>query len=200
MLKAITLVICSYTIFLAVFALPPPAVKANVALFSLPPTITPPGKTTLEYVYQGFGTQNYTCNATSGTFLTSGTATAELLDVTPFFCGSTAPPVLPAIQDLQAVGQHFFVSVGNATDPRFQNERDFFVGVKNASVPSSQPTYSVASVLLTSIGGNNCGSLADFVVRTDVVGGVVPTVLNTCQAGDVIAIPYKAHYLFFKNS
>ena len=44
------------------------------------------------------------------------------------------------------------------------------------------------------------GSLADWVVRTDVVGGVTPTALDTCVAGDAIAIPYKAHYLFFKNS
>lgn len=43
------------------------------------------------------------------------------------------------------------------------------------------------------------GSLADFVVRTNVIGGVVPAGLNTCQAGDSIAIPYKAHYLFFKK-
>lgn len=199
MLKAITLVICTYSLFLSVLALPQPPAQPNLALFSLPASITPPGKTTLEYVYQGFGTQNYTCNATSGTYLTSGTASAELVDVTPYFTGTAAPAVLPAIQTLPPVGQHFFVVEGTATDPKFQNANAFFVGVKNASVASTQPTYSVAAVLLTNIGGTNGGTLADFVVRTDVVGGVVPTVLDTCQAGDVIAIPYKAHYLFFKT-
>ena len=32
-----------------------PTVKPNVALFSLPTTITPPGNVALRYVYQGFG-------------------------------------------------------------------------------------------------------------------------------------------------
>jgi len=73
------------------------------------------------------------------------------------------------------------------------------IGVKNASVASTEPTFSVAALLVANIGQGKGGDLADFVVRTDVVGGVVPTVLNTCTGTDVIAIPYKAHYLFFKS-
>jgi hypothetical protein len=80
------------------------------------------------------------------------------------------------------------------------NTEAFFIGSKNASVPNAIPSYSVAAVLLQNIqSGSAGGSLADFVVRTDVIGGVVPAGLNTCQAGDSIAIPYKAHYLFFKK-
>ena len=84
--------------------------------------------------------------------------------------------------------------------PSFVNSDEFFIGSKNASVPNSIPSYSVGAVLLQNIqSGPVGGTLADFVVRTDVVGGVVPAGLNTCQAGDSIAIPYKAHYLFFKK-
>ena len=78
------------------------------------------------------------------------------------------------------------------------NENEFFIGTKNASIPNVNSTYSVAAVLLQNVqAGPVGGTLADFVVRTDVLGGVVPTVLSACQAGDTIAIPYKAHYLFF---
>jgi len=148
------------------------------------------------------GTQNYTCNATSGTYQTSGTASAELVDVTKFYTGNTAPPTLPAIQTLDVVGNHFFVPnplAAGSNSPMFQNEHSFFIGAKNASIASPVATYSVAALLLTNIGQGKGGNLADFVVRTGVVGGVVPTVLNTCSAGDVIAIPYKAHYLFFTS-
>ena len=58
MLRAITLVICSYTVLLTVFALPGPPARPNVALFNLPSALTPSGKTSLRYVYQGFGTQS----------------------------------------------------------------------------------------------------------------------------------------------
>jgi len=78
--------------------------------------------------------------------------------------------------------------------------KSFIISSKNASVASADPTYSVASVLLHNIqSGQAGGNLADWVVRTNVVGGVVPTILNTCKAGDAIAIPYKANYLFYKN-
>jgi len=74
----------------------------------------------------------------------------------------------------------------------------FFVGTKNVTVASAIPTYSVASVLLKNVDfQGQGGSLASWVVRTDVVGGVTPTVLNTCTPGQGIAVPYEAHYLFF---
>jgi hypothetical protein len=135
--------------------------------------------------------------------LTTGTAQAELIDVTRYYTGSVAPSVLPPIQDLHVVGQHYYVPnpLDNSTVvPKFQDPTGFFIGEKNASVASSTPTYSVAAVLLQNVQfGQAGGSLATWVVRTDVVGGVVPSVLDTCQAGDAIAIPYKAHYLFFSN-
>jgi hypothetical protein len=147
------------------------------------------------------GTQNYTCNATAGTYATTGTAVAKLLDITQYFTGNSTPAVLPAIQDLDVAGTHFYVPDPLATTnivPSFVTSNAFFIGTKNATVANANPTYSVATVLLQNVQvGSVGGTLADFVVRTDVLGGVVPSVLNTCQAGDSIAIPYKAHYLFF---
>ena len=79
------------------------------------------------------------------------------------------------------------------------NSGEFFIGAKNASVASANPTYSVASLLLKNIQfGRAGGDLATWVVRTDVTGGVVPSILSSCTAGETIAIPYKAQYLFFK--
>ena len=105
---------------------------------------------------------------------------------------------------LTAAGSHYFVPnplASTTLSPKFEDCTGFFIGAKNASVASTVSSYSVAAVLLQNIQpGKVGGSLADWVVRTDVVGGVTPTVLNTCVAGDTIAIPYKAHYLFFKNS
>jgi len=165
----------------------------------------------LRYIYYpqscltNIGTQNYTCNATTNTFSASGTASAKLLDVTQFFTGTSAPATLPAIESLIVAGSHYFVpnplNAAGAASPRFENPAAFFIGVKNASVASSQPSYSVATVLLQNIqAGKTGGNLADWVVRTDVLGGVTPQALESCQSGDQIAIPYKAHYLFFKNS
>jgi Protein of unknown function (DUF3455) len=152
------------------------------------------------------GTQNYTCNANTSTFLTTGTAEAKLLDVSDFYTGNTLPADLPGIQDLQVVASHYYVPnplAPGTTVPKFEQtcwNGNFFIGTKNATVPNAVPTYSVATALLKNIEpGKVGGSLADWVVRTDVVGGVVPAALNTCKAGDAIAIPYKAHYLFFKQ-
>jgi len=150
------------------------------------------------------GTQNYTCNATSLTYSTSGTAEAKLIDITQFYTGDTAPAVLPSIKDLKVIGSHYYVPnpVTPGTNvPKFLNtcEDEFFIGTKNASVPNALPTYSVAAVLLKNVDfEGKGGSLAEWVVRTDILGGVVPAGLNTCNAGDAITIPYKAHYLFFK--
>ena len=84
--------------------------------------------------------------------------------------------------------------------PSFVTANEFFIGTKNASVADVNPTYSVATVLLQNVqSGPVGGTLADFVVRTDVLGGVAPSALASCQAGNTIAIPYKAHYLFFKK-
>jgi hypothetical protein len=134
------------------------------------------------------------------TYFSNGTAEAKLFDVTSLFSGSTAPTTYPPLASLNPVANHYYVPNPNAPTtvvPKFElcNNGPFFIGSKNASVPNAVPTYSVAAVLLQHIQG----SLADFVVRTDVIGGVVPTALSTCKVGDAIAIPYKAHYLFFKK-
>jgi Protein of unknown function (DUF3455) len=150
------------------------------------------------------GTQNYTCNTTSGTFITStNTAEAQLFDVTQFYTGDNLGTNIPPIPDLKAIGTHFFVvdPLNSGTlSPKFQTGDDFVIGAKNASVGSTIPSFSVAAVLLENIQpGKAGGSLADWVVRTNVVGGVIPQQLNQCTGDQQIAIPYRADYLFFSK-
>jgi hypothetical protein len=146
------------------------------------------------------GTQNYSCNPATSTYYTNGTAEAKLFDVTSLYTGSTPPAVYPPLASLQPAVDHFYVPNPNAPTtviPRFQlcNPGQFFEGTKNSTVANAVPSYSVAAVLLQKVQG----TLADWVVRTNVIGGVVPAALNTCSAGENIAIPYKANYLFFSK-
>ena len=186
--------------------------QPNVALFNLPAAVTPPSGQKLKLVYLGYGinydhpcliigTQNYTCNATSGSYPPVDTAEAVLLDLTPYYTETIAPSTIPPIQDLQVVGRHFYVPnpVGpGASLPSFKDRGGFVVGKRNNSVPSSRPEFSVPSVLLANVQpGKGGGSLANWVVRTDVDGGVVPAQQQKCAAGDAVAIPYRATYLFF---
>jgi len=206
MFTPVSLVV-GFTIFVSsVYSLPggyPPYHQngqPNVALFNLPSTITPPTGETLNSVFIGYGTQNYSCNPATSTYYTNGTAEAKLYDVTSLYTGSTPPAVYPPLASLQPAVDHFYVPNPNAPAtviPRFQlcNPGQYFEGTKNNTVANAVPSYSVAAVLLQKVQG----TLADWVVRTNVVGGVVPAALNTCSAGENIAIPYKANYLFFSK-
>ena len=127
-----------------------------------------------------------------------------MLDVTYLYTGSSLPSVIPPIQELKVVGSHFYVPNPLAPStfvPEFRLRKgDYFIGTRTASVPSVPSSYSVAQALLQNIQpGSAGGSLADWVVRTNVIGGVTPAVLNICTAGQAIAIPYRAHYLFFRE-
>src|SRR5579862_3568098 len=95
------------------------------------------------------GTQNFTCNATASTFLTSGTAEAVLLDLTPFYLNSKSPvTAIPPVNNLEVVGKHYSVPnpLNNAViSPEFILDGGgchFIIAAKNASVPSSIPSYS----------------------------------------------------------
>jgi hypothetical protein len=111
---------------------------------------------------------------------------------------------VPPIPDLDPVGSHFFVPdplASGTSAPKFESGNDFVIATKNNSVASPASNFSVAEVLLQNIQfGKAGGTLANWVVRTNVIGGVVPSELNNCGGGDTIGIPYRADYLFFTNS
>jgi Protein of unknown function (DUF3455) len=175
--------------------------KPNVALFKLPTAITPSG-VTLDSVFAGKGihsldpltpgTQNYTCDAATGTFFTNNTAKATLTEVTCDFTGNTETTgSCPGAATIQ----HFFVPSPN--DPstivaKFQEGSSFIDCTKTAAVANADPAKNVAAVLLTNV----AGSLAKNVVRTNVVGGGVAAT-QKCTAGQTLAVPYTANYLFF---
>jgi len=165
----------------------------NVALFNLGASVTPSG-VTLKNVFFGQGTQDYTCDPTTLTF-TNNTADAQLFDVTCEWTGTTAPVETSPPSGVQASVQHFFVPNPNtpsgALIPSFHQGSQFFDGSKVASVPSSDPSTSVPTVLLSNV----AGTLAKNIVRTNVDGGVPST--TKCTAGQTTAVPYHANYLFF---
>lgn len=100
------------------------------------------------------------------------------------------------------MGTHYYVPNPRAPEaviPKFQIGDNFVIAAKNNSIPNALPTFSVATVLLQNVQpGVVGGSFADWVVRTNVVGGAVPSLFDSCHAGEGIAIPYRANYLFFK--
>jgi hypothetical protein len=175
--------------------------KPNVALFKLPTQITPSGGT-LDSVFSGTGigpsdlltsgTQDYTCDPATNTFFTNNTAKATLTEVTCDFTGNTETTgSCPGAATIQ----HFFVPSPN--DPstivaKFQEGSSFIDCTKTAAVANSNPAKNVAAVLLTNV----AGSLAKFVVRTNVNGGGVAATTK-CTAGQTLAVPYTANYLFF---
>jgi hypothetical protein len=175
----------------------------KVALFNLGASVTPSG-VTLKNVFFGqgiiihrsliSGTQDYTCDPTTLTF-TNNTAEAQLFDVTCDWTGTTAPVETSAPSGVQASVQHFFVpnpsGASGALTPSFHQGSQFFDGSKVASVPSSDPSTSVPTVLLSNV----AGTLAKNIVRTNVDGGVPST--TKCTAGQTTAVPYHANYLFF---
>jgi hypothetical protein len=141
------------------------------------------------------GTQNYTCDVATGTFFTNGTAQAALVDVTSQWMGTQPPADDTPPAGAAASVQHFFVANPNDPStvvPRFQSADAFFDGSKTASVASSDPSFSVATVLLSNI----AGTLAKNVVRTNTNGGVVPAGTK-CTGNQATAVAYHANYLFF---
>jgi len=122
MFSPIALVVGFSTLVFAACAAPAPGPsgfpgslqKPNVALFNLPATITPPSGESLNAVYVGYGTQNYSCNPATLTYFSTGTAEAKLFDVTSLYTGSTAPTTFPPLSSLNPVVNHFYVPNPNA--------------------------------------------------------------------------------------
>jgi len=150
------------------------------------------------------GTQNYTCNATLGTYSPSGTAQAVLMDITQYYNNVTKPPQgeVP-IQDEFPAGYHYYVpnfisGIGIVPMFRLIYGDVFVITSKINAVASSDPNYSVAWVILENVQFPEGGFLARYVVRVQTNGGVVPMNLNTCVEGQEIRVPYEAKYLFFE--
>lgn len=140
---------------------------------SIPEAIRPPAgsRPVGAYVVTN-GTQNYACDTTTGTYATTSTPEAQLL--------GTGGRV------------HHFAG------PSWQSTRDKSL-VTAKKVKESARTGTIAELLLevTSHTGKGVLSKADFISRLYTSGGVRPT--TTCTAGQTVAVPYKALYVFWDD-
>ncbi|KZP25026.1 hypothetical protein FIBSPDRAFT_821375 [Athelia psychrophila] len=179
--------------------------------------------TAMKFAGLGVGTQNYTCNSTSLTYISSG-AVAELFDVsclvsqpsfaslqdTAFTMWTASPaPETPAALITKlgtsptVLGQHYFVanpSGAAGTSPKWDFTSNVDAGNTNAFVIGAKtgdlPAPTGASDVDWLQLKNVEGDLATTVYRTDTRGGQPPA---SCTAGSpAIEVKYVAKYFLFK--
>lgn len=184
----------------------------NEAAGDLPPPFAQPAIIAL-----GSGTQNYTCNSTTGTF-GSNTALADLYDATNVVQSSTKDVISKLYltastgchkEDnplhLNMVGKHYFDSNGrpNFVFPKQGNGQ--LQAKKVASIPA--PTSAMAGprgdahgavdwLYLTDNGFGVSEKLLS-VYRVETAGGKPP---STCQGDEKIEVPYAAEYWFYDQA
>jgi hypothetical protein len=151
------------------------AAGAAAAVPAIPAAIKPPANSRpLGAYWVVTGTQNYTCvvpaGATTGGYTGTSTPEAQLL--------GTGGRV-----------HHF-------GGPSWQSERDNSL-ITAAKVAQSAVTGAVPELLLQVNGHTGSGIMtrADYVNRLHTSGGVAPT--TACTAGQTVAVPYKAIYVFW---
>lgn len=165
------------------------------------------------FLVVGTGTQNYTCDSTTGTY-SSNTALANLYDasriVTSLSRDSISRTYLQSSQcgienpfALNLIGHHFFDA---KSQPNFQfttNGTPRLQAKKSASVPApwtaSKGVFDAAFgavdwLYLIDNGAHvSTGGLTS-VYRVETAGGKPPT---SCSAGDQVEVPYAAEYWFY---
>jgi len=190
----------------------------------------PAGQTTLaapsaafSFLGVAIGVQNYTCNATSSTYVNVG-AVATLADASclPTFaavseaakCAFTAWSAAPASTSAAALfasirapilGQHYFETnpvTGSGLSPKWDFRADALKGNANGFVDAAKVNQLAAPsgasdvpwVQLASI----AGKLATQIYRVDTHGGVAPA---TCTPGSApISVKYSATYALYGST
>lgn len=195
----------------------------NKAQLVLPPNqtaLTPPIGPPL-FIAAAFGVQNYTCNATSHTYTSTG-AVAELLDISclygkpgfqnaqnDLFNSWSLLPSSVTIQDAislldnapTVLGQHYFIKNPIGTTPAIlpkwdftstqHNADAFVVGSKVGDLTAPTGSADVDWLQLKGVEG----SLAKTIYRTDTKGGQPPA---SCTAGSPpLSVKYASKYWFF---
>lgn len=190
-----------------------PISSAVLTLPSNQTTLAVPAGVAPVAIAMGVGTQNYTCNATSSTYVSAG-AVADLFDISCLY----NTPIFPRVQDdfyalpqsvqtrIRAIasrtalmlGKHYFVTnpvTGSGIAPKFAQQANggatFTVLTKKGGV-KSQNVANVDLLQLSSI----AGTWASTVFRVDTKAGQPPA---TCTAGTPdITVPYTAKYWFYQ--
>ncbi|SFF36638.1 Protein of unknown function [Actinoplanes philippinensis] len=137
----------------------------------VPESIAPKdGSTAIGVFRVTTGTQTYTCDTATGTFGAKSTPEARLAGA-------------------GGLVHHF-------AGPSWQYERDGS-SVTGTMAKQSPREGTIPELLLTVTGHGGTGLLdrADQISRLQTSGGLRPT--RTCSAGETVAVPYKAIYVFW---
>ncbi|GAB5586632.1 hypothetical protein Unana1_01532 [Umbelopsis nana] len=153
--------------------------------------ITLPQGATLDFSLAAEGTQNYTCNATSQTWVLVG-ALAHLSNSTLYY------------EPSKLVGFHYFVWNNGALSPEWDlslsqpdnQGNNFVIGTKIGQVASPDGPTNVPWLLVQGNEGEN--GLARFIVRVLTEGGVPQSPSCNPSTDSYLTVPYKSLYMFWK--
>jgi len=202
-------------LFSTAFALPLEqrsiGLKSTLPLSECGAGLPPPSSSPL-FIVVGTGTQNYTCNATTGTY-SSNTALANLYDATTIVTSlskdSISRTYLTSAQCgienpllLNLVGHHFFDPKSqpnfqfttNAT-PRLQAKKSAnALAPATASKGATNAAYGAVDWLYLIDNGAGVSHGLKSVYRVETAGGKPPT---TCTGSAQVEVPYAAEYWFY---
>ncbi|OZJ04811.1 hypothetical protein BZG36_02354 [Bifiguratus adelaidae] len=167
----------------------PPATTSGMP--TTPPsntTLTLPAGVTLDFILSAQGTQNYTCDPTTNTWVSVG-ALARLSNNSIIY------------DPRHFVGFHYFIQEAGALSPVFDlslsepnNPGNNLVICKKLAQESSPDGANNVQWLLLE---RARGGLANFVMRVRTVGGQPPA--GSCHPSEKVrTVPYSANYVFFK--
>ncbi|KAF2769075.1 hypothetical protein EJ03DRAFT_272836 [Teratosphaeria nubilosa] len=164
-----------------------------------------------KYIAVGLGTQNYTCNATTGKYTATG-ALARLFDATAYLSNNhdkvdslshmyhnmyTSLPCSKSPSDcpwpLPVLGEHYFTASGTPTFDLYNAQsRPFLFSKKVGDVVS--PNSQDVDWLYLSSNGSLENRVISSVYRVETVGGVQPA---NCSGTGSIEVPYSAEYWYY---
>ena len=134
------------------------------------------------------GSQNYTCDAASGTYTLLG-AEGTMLDdkVTGFVISAPIPG--------QGVG-----GIYTKTDPATNATVGSIAAVREDLVASPSNTTAIPWFIRQATATSGIYDGAEFIWRHDTLGGVLPEETNNCTVGqsEVVRVPYNAAYTVYK--
>lgn len=172
-------------------------------------TLPPPTGLNLKVITLGVGTQNYTCNSTSGTYGTN-VALAQLYDATRYLSKhpdevSTLSHERLAAEDehddcreeqphLKHIGEHFFADKVPLLPDFDLYELNLFLDARAVQkIAAPDAAHDVDWVYLSSSGSSETKGLKA-VYRVETAGGKPPA---SCSGSEQIFIPYAALYWFY---
>jgi hypothetical protein len=165
----------------------------------------------------GVGTQNYTCNSTTGTY-SSNVAIADLYDITSIIKSNTKDSLCKLYlknsqacsnddnpMQLDLIGNHYFDASSKPNFDFSRSDKGRLQAKKGAGVPAPKTAskgvkdYDYGAVDWLYLLDNGAGVSEDLlsVYRVQTAGGKPP---QTCSGGEQIQIPYAAEYWFYAQT